>query len=259
MPTTANTRGPRDEQLAHVVPERPVDVGREGPTGIGGGHGLDEKAGDGPDHGEGHQDEADHEFLPAVDGGQHAAEDGAGDDGEEGERFQDAVAAREHAGSEDLGHDAVLGGDEEGGMGAHAEDAGQHDPRSGLRMAVPPQPEAGQGHEADEDLDDLPDDQGVALAVAVGEPAGHGGEDGPGQIEEQGHEGDRPRLAQHAQVDGVEHGGGVDGLVVEGGEELGDEHSQEGPRMQVVGRLEGLHGMSLARRAGRREDVVGTS
>ena len=62
-----------------------------------------------------------------------------------------------------------------------------------------------------------------ALAVAVGEVAGDGAEDGPGGVEEDRHQRDGAVSVSVPRVDGEEHGRGVDGLVVEGGEELGDE------------------------------------
>ena len=48
-------------------------------------------------------------------------------------------------------------------------------------------------------------------------------------------------LVQRALIDGEEHRGGVDGLVVEGGEELRDEQTEEGARTEVVGRLKRGH------------------
>src|SRR5262249_5561889 len=45
---------------------------------------------------------------------------------------------------------------------------------------------------------------------------------------------------------------GVDGLVVEGGEELGDEEAEERPRVQVVCWLEWFHDASTGRERGRK-------
>ncbi len=114
-------------------------------------------------------------------------------------------------------------------MGAHEEDGRQDDPGAG-RQAEGAQPEAEQGDEGDADLGELPGDEGVILAVAVGEEAGEGAEEGPGGVEEDGHEADGLGLVEGAAVDGEEHGRGVDGLVVEGGQELGRQQGDERPR-----------------------------
>ena len=65
----------------------------------------------------------------------------------------------------------------------------------------------------------------VALAVAVGEVAGERAEDGPGGIEEDRHQRNRRRLGEGLRVDGEEHRRGVNGLIVECGQELGDQQA----------------------------------
>ena len=98
-------------------------------------------------------------------------------------------------------------------------------------MLPPADPESADREERDGDLDDLPGDERDALAVAVGEVARDGAKDRPGGVEQDRHEGDGTRLGHRPGVDREEHRRGVDRLVVEGGEELGDEEAEEGPRM----------------------------
>jgi hypothetical protein len=128
---------------------------------------------------------------------------------------------------EDFGHHPVLGRDEEGRVGAHQEDGRQDDPGPGVRVpAVSPEPEPEEGQRADADLGDLPGDQGGPLAVPVGQVAGQGAEQGPGGVEEDRHQRDGLGLAEGLGVDGEEHGRRVNGLVVEGGQELGGEQAE---------------------------------
>ena len=62
-------------------------------------------------------------------------------------------------------------------------------PMCGWPPSVPSQkPE--QGEAADADLGDLPEDQRIAFAEAIGEVAGEGAEDGPGSVEENRHQRD---------------------------------------------------------------------
>ena len=60
------------------------------------------------------------------DGEEHAAAGDAEHDRHEGAHFEQRVAAREIAVGEHLGHDAVFGGAEDGGVQAHQEDDEQH-------------------------------------------------------------------------------------------------------------------------------------
>ena len=68
---------------------------------------------------------------------------------------------------------------------------------------------------------------GVGLAVAVGEVAGEGAEDGPGGVEQDRHQRDGLGLGEDAACGWRRTWPRVDGLVVEAGEELGDDQADE--------------------------------
>jgi hypothetical protein len=84
-------------------------------------------------------------------------------------------------------------------------------------------PEAECGDDHDRDFNQLPEDERVALAEPVRVVAGEGDEHGPWGVKKDGHQSDRPGRRQRLAIDGEEHRRGVDRLVVEGREELGDQ------------------------------------
>ena len=93
----------------------------------------------------------------------------------------------------------------------------------------------------DADLDDLPADQGVAFAVTIRQPAGDGAEDRPGSVIDDHHQRDGFGFAERVGLDAEEHGRGADGLIVEGGEELGRQQADERARPKFVGGLKRGH------------------
>ena len=62
---------------------------------------------------------------------------------------------------------AVFGRHEESAVQSHAEDGGRHDPRPDARASAAAHPETGQCDKGNEYLNALPQNQSVALAVAI--------------------------------------------------------------------------------------------
>ena len=77
----------------------------------------------------------------------------------------------------------------------------------------------------------------AVLRITVGKVARERAEDGPGRVEQDRHQRDGVGLGQDRRVDRVEHRRGVDRLVVEAGQELGDDQADEGAIVEIFGRL----------------------
>jgi hypothetical protein len=149
----------------------------------------------------------------------------------------------------DFRHGPVLGGHEEGAVRAHQKNRAKNQIRTVLAERSQPsvmivrgsQPESEQGDQGDADLCDFPEYQRVALAVPVGQVAGDGAENCPGDIEQNRHQRNGVRRGHGLLIDGKEHGRGMDGLIVEGGQELGHEQTNESPGLQRMGGLKRRH------------------
>src|SRR5258708_18273310 len=85
------------------------------------------------------------------------------------------------------------------------------------------QPEAQESHQRYPDFRKLPDDQRGALAEAIGQIAGQSAEDGPWRVKKDRHQRDRVGLAHETLMNREEHRRGMDGLIVERGEELSND------------------------------------
>ena len=178
-----------------------------------------------------HNNAPEHDLLLEEKKRHHPAADRSENDGQKRQRLQHTIPARELLGGQDLGHNAVLRGDKEGGLHPHEEDGAEHQPRAKRLMAMSTQPEAQRRQQGDADLDDLPADQRVSLGVAISQIAGDRAEDGPRGIEENRHQRDSVPLGKSLGVDGEKHRRNVNGLIVERAEKLGHEQ----PDKRAVG------------------------
>jgi hypothetical protein len=130
---------------------------------------------------------------------------------------------------EDFRHRSVLGRDKKRAMRSHQENRGQNQPRPQGMMGHAPQPKTGQCRKSDANLRDLPNNQGISFAVLICQVAGNRAKNRPGRVEKNRHQRNGVGLRHRFRIDREEHRRGMNGLIVEGGQELGDEQTDERP------------------------------
>src|SRR4029077_3987928 len=131
------------------------------------------------------------------------------------------------------------------------------EPRTNPMLAGPAaQPEADESDRSNADLCELPKNQRIPLAETVSEVARQRAEHRPRCVKKDGQPEDGLGFVQCLLIDGEKHRRGVNGLIVEGGEELGHQQPDKGPRTKVLGRLKGRHDLPSRMTSSRAEKLL---